>query len=379
MWLLRPRIGSPGCCLSETNFCPPFGSQPPVGSLFSAPCPLCPILFQGAGFACGPCSFSCTGLGIAWTTRLLFLGLPLVASTSSGGKTSLVCVRGVSLAQLSPDLDFWSDASDVGWGAHLGPDVVSGLWSPEEAGVSINARELLAVEKGLLHFQASLVGSTVTVFVANSTVVAYLRKSGGTRSLLLNELAQRILRWSELHRVTLALQFIPGCRNVLADSLSRPHQLLGSEWTLHADVFRDLCCQWPVMVDLFATSANHRCSIYFSPFRDPQSAGTDAFLQSWDGLLAYAFPPWSVIPQVLTKLRASQGTYLTLVAPYWPQRPWFPELLYLAVAPPVVLPSRPDRLFQPQSGLRYPGLLRLRLLAWRLSGDSLGQLVSPPV
>ena len=216
-------------------------------------------------------------------------------------------------------------------------------------------------EKGLLHFQSSLVGSTVAVFVDNSTAVAYLRKSWGTLSLLLNEIAQRILRWSEL-RVTLAPQFIPGCRNVLSDSLS-PHQILGSEWTLHADMFRDLCRQWPVMVDLFATSANHRCSVYFPPFRDPQSAGTDAFLQSWDGLLAYAFPPWSVIPQVLAKLCASRGTYLTLVAPYWPQRPWFPELLDLAVAPPVVLPSRPDLLFQPQSGLCYPGLLRLRLHA----------------
>ena len=58
--------------------------------------------------------------------------------------------RGVSLAQVSPDLDFWSDASDVGWAAHLGPEVVSSLWSPDEVGVSINARELLAVEKGLL-------------------------------------------------------------------------------------------------------------------------------------------------------------------------------------------------------------------------------------
>ena len=29
----------------------------------------------------------------------------------------------------------------------------------------------------------------------------------------------------------------------------------------------------------FATSATHRGSIYFSPFRDPWSAGTDAFLQ----------------------------------------------------------------------------------------------------
>ena len=50
--------------------------------------------------------------------------------------------------------------------------------------------------------------------------MAYLWKAGGTRSLLLNEIAQRIFRWSELHRVTLASQFIPGCRNVLADSVS---------------------------------------------------------------------------------------------------------------------------------------------------------------
>ena len=267
--------------------------------------------------------------------------------------------RGVSLAQVSPDLDFWSDASDVGWGAHLGPEVVSGLWSPDEVGVSINARELLAVEKGLLHFQSSPRGSTVAIYVDNSTAVAYLRKSGGTRSLFLNEIAQRILRWSVLHAITLAPHFIPGSHNVLADTLSCPHQSLGSEWTLHWDIFQDLRLRWPVMVDLFATSANHRCSVYFSPFRDPQAAGTDVFLQSWDALQAYAFPPWSIIPRVLAKLRASRGTFLTLVALYWPQRPWFPELLDLAVAPLVGLPSRPDLLFQPLSGLRHPDLLRL--------------------
>ena len=154
---------------------------------------------------------------------------------------------------------------------------------------------------------------------------------------------------------------------------------LGSEWTLYRDVFRDLRLRWPVMVDLFATSANHRCSVYFSPFRDPQAAGTDAFLQSWDELQAYAFPPWSIIPRVLAKLRASRGTFVTLVAPYWPQRPWFPELLDLAVAPPVLLPGCPDLLFQPLSGLRHPDLLRLQLHAWRLSGDSLVRQVSPPV
>ena len=45
----------------------------------------------------------------------------------------------------------------------------------------------------------------------------------------------------------------------------------------------------------FATSATHCGSIYFSPFRDPRSAGTDAFLQYWDSLQAYVFHPVTVI------------------------------------------------------------------------------------
>ena len=102
--------------------------------------------------------------------------------------------RGVSLRQVSPDLDYCSDASDVGWGAHLGGLVVSGLWDQSEALLPVNARELLAVRRGLLHFQSFLSGATVAVFCDNVTAVAYLRKEGGTRSPALNNIAQEILR-----------------------------------------------------------------------------------------------------------------------------------------------------------------------------------------
>ena len=34
----------------------------------------------------------------------------------------------ISLSQVSPNLDFRSDASDVGWGANLGDSVVFDLW-----------------------------------------------------------------------------------------------------------------------------------------------------------------------------------------------------------------------------------------------------------
>ena len=100
----------------------------------------------------------------------------------------------VSLCQVSPDLHFWSDASDVGWGAHLDRQIASGLWDAHQAALSINARELLPVQLGLHQFQSSLQGRTVAVFCDNTTAVAYLRKEGGTRSPLLNTLAQEILR-----------------------------------------------------------------------------------------------------------------------------------------------------------------------------------------
>ena len=68
--------------------------------------------------------------------------------------------------------------------------MTSGLWSPQERDLSINARELLAMERGLLHFAPKLSNSTVAVFADNSTVVAYLHNQDGTRSPLLNWIAQ---------------------------------------------------------------------------------------------------------------------------------------------------------------------------------------------
>ena len=149
---------------------------------------------------------------------------------------------------------------------------------------SINARELLAIERALHCFAPQIRNSSVAIFADNSTAIAYLWNHGGTRSLLLNSIAQRILRWSETLPVQLTPQFIMGRHNVLADSLSRPNQGLGSEWTLKTEVFQELRTRWPVSIDLFATSFNHQCSQYFSPFHSlwvrMLFSGTDALLQS---------------------------------------------------------------------------------------------------
>ena len=126
------------------------------------------------------------------------------------------------------------------------------------------------MEYGLRQFQLLVSNSMVAVFEDNSTALAYLRKQGGTRSPVLNSIAQRILRWAELIDLVLVPQFIQGKNNVLADFLSRPNQVQGSEWTLKWEVFRELNNKGPVMIDLFATSWNQRCSLFFAL---PRSVG----------------------------------------------------------------------------------------------------------
>ena len=128
----------------------------------------------------------------------------------------------------------------------------------------------------------------------------------------------------------------------------------------------ELFRRWPVTVDLFATSLNHRLQVYFSPMADPQAAAVDALIQSWDCLQAYAFPPFGLIQRVLSKVRGSHNLELTLVAPFWPLRPWFPDLLDLLVEVPVLLPQRQDLLCQPHFHQYHRNLRALELMGFAL-------------
>ena len=278
--------------------------------------------------------------------------------------------EGVDLSLPVPDLSFYSDASDVGWGAIVGEHQVSGVWTPSQRELSINLREMMAVQNGLLQFSSLLRGKTIALFCDNVTTVAYLRRSGGTRSQVLFLRAREILLWVESMQITILPQFIQGSLNTRADLLSRPNLVIGSEWTLHQEVVQDLLHQWPAIIDLFATSLTARLPVFFAPAWELKAAGVDAFLQPWDNLQAYAFPPIAIIRRVLLKLRASHHCDLTLIAPFWPQREWFPDLPELLSDIPIELPKRRDLLRQPHFHQFHENLQMLRLTAWRLSSDS---------
>ena len=277
--------------------------------------------------------------------------------------------QGMPIQTFPPDLLLWTDASDEGWGAHLDQQFASGLWSAREAQCSINWRELRAIRLGLLAFQSQLIDQHVGLFCDNTTAIAYLRKQGGTVSENLNEEAQAILRWAEGNSILLSPQFILGRQNVVADSLSRSQQVIASEWTLCQQEVDLLLKKWPATVDLFATSLNNRLPVYYSPIQDPQAIGVDSMLHSWNHLQAYAFPPFALIRPVLNKIRQTVSAEFTLVAPLWPQKEWFPDLLDLLLEPPVRLPRRVDLLRQPHFHRFHQGLPSLNLHAWRLSSN----------
>ena len=228
--------------------------------------------------------------------------------------------EGVDLSLPVPDLSFYSDASDVGWGAIIGEQRVSGVWTPCQKQLSINLREMMAVQNGLLKSGQFLRGKTIALFCDNVTTVAYLRRSGGTRSQVLFLKVREILLWIESMKITILPQFIQGALNMRADLLSRPNLVIGSEWTLHQEVVQDLLHRWPAIIDLFTTSLTARLPVFFAPAAEPKATAVDAFLQPWDNLQAYAFPPIAIIKRVLLKLRISHHCDLTLIAPFWPQR-----------------------------------------------------------
>ena len=54
--------------------------------------------------------------------------------------------------------------------------------------------------------------------------------------------------------------------------------------------------------------------------------GTDAHLKDWENLEAYDFPKIAIIRRVLNKTRTKKKCTITLMAPNWLTKDWYPDL-----------------------------------------------------
>ena len=94
-------------------------------------------------------------------------------------------------------------------------------------------------------------------------------------------------------------RYPPGQSYVLAD-LSHRDQVIGTEWSLHPRVARDLLRRWGLpSIDLFATSYNAKLPLYSSLVPDPQAVFEDAFCHLWDNRDLYAFSPFPLVGRVV--------------------------------------------------------------------------------
>ncbi len=187
-----------------------------------------------------------------------------------------------------------------------------------------------------------------------------------SRGALDRALARHLLLWSQKHLRSLRAVHVPGELNRAADELSRQHALPG-EWRLHPEVLQLIWSRFgDAQVDLFASPDTSHCQLFFS--LSEGTLGTDALACSWPrGLRKYAFPPVSLLAQILCKVREDEEQVL-LMAPYWPNRTWFPELMLLATAPPWQIPLRRDLLSQREGTLWHPRPDLWNLHIWSLDG-----------
>ncbi|VDI49919.1 Hypothetical predicted protein [Mytilus galloprovincialis] len=245
-------------------------------------------------------------------------------------------LRGQLLSSPVPNQTLFTDASNLGWGAYLE------VPTAEQISGSSNGQHhcggLFAKPRG------------------NSLLRAVSFSKRNPSFFAIN-----------LH-LQIVVRHVPGKLNVLADALSRTLTPVNTEWELLQSVFQAITLQWgSPHVDLFATSLNYKVQVFMSPVPDPKAYAVDCMSVPWDGMFAYAFPPFRFLSQVLRKISAEQGLII-LIAPAWPKQAWFPDLLHLSCARPLVLPVRHNLLSQFKGKILHPNPEKLHLFAWLLSG-----------
>lgn len=278
-------------------------------------------------------------------------------------------LQGVPLAAVPSRREvITTDASLEGWGAVWQCRTARGRWDSLQRRQHINVLELQAVFLGLQCFRSDLAGRHVLVRSDNCTVVYYINHQGGTKSLRCLKVARRLLRWAHRHLLSIRAAYLPGAVNNAADLLSRQDPSPG-EWRLNPVVVLAIWERFGrAEVDLFACQESTHCPLWFS-VHGPSPLGQDALAHAWPRRLLYAFPPLPLMVQTLHRVMVDSHSLL-LVAPRWPGRVWFPQLLQLLDGDPWCLPVRRDLLSQLGGQIWHPDPARMQLWVWPLRGQT---------
>ena len=146
---------------------------------------------------------------------------------------------------------------------------------------------------------------------------------------------------------------------------------MDAEWMLNSVMLKEalFTLQREPTIDLFASRLNAQMPLYMSFRPDPQAETVDAFSVPWHTLNWYAFPPFSVLTQVLAKVQRERATGV-LVVPRWPTQVWWPLLTKMLVREPVSLRGKAMLTLPSNPGKVHPLHPALTLLVCVVSGDA---------
>lgn len=276
----------------------------------------------------------------------------------------------------TPHIEVQTDATLTAWGAVCGQSRTGGKFSLNEQYQlqgNINAFEILAIDLALKAFVKLLTGKVVLIRSDNTVAVSYISHMGGSKSSLCNKLVKDIWLWCIQHDIWLTAEHLPGIMNIDADWESR-NVNDRTEWSLCPAVFHKIIERFGTPeIDLFASRLNHKLPRYVSWRPEPGAECCNAFSMSWTDIYAYVFPPFSLIAQVLQKIR-HEGAEVLLIVPLWTTQPWFSPLLEMLIESPALLPQKQKLLKLPhQPEKRHPLEQQLKLIICRLSGKAYKQ------
>jgi len=292
-------------------------------------------------------------------------------------------------AQVKEDLQWWLDNLEVWNGRSILPSTVDEILEVDSSGSGFgserlpgkrwkwhtgywtqrtrdnNVKELLSVDFGLVHYSTkwSWTNKTILIKTDNVAAMAYVNRMGGKIPALCR-IAERLHNFALNRRLTVRAEWIAGKTNVEADKASRIQEDY-KESQLNPMIFNWVRSNLgPLEIDLFASTENAQLKRFVTLRAQRSSYYFDALAHLFPKRGGYANPPFILIPRILQKVRAERVERLVLIAPLWTGQAWWPSLVDLLVAPPLLLPRYHALLLVNQE----PRLPRWDTAAWTLSG-----------
>ena len=277
------------------------------------------------------------------------------------------------------DVTLQTDASNLGWGAKgTNTEAIGGKWAGQDRFQHINYLELKAAFLGLQALYRNLKDCHILLQLDNTTAVSYIKNMGGTHSLICNSLAKEIWIWAMTRNIWLSATHIAGVLNVEADKAGRKFNDR-TEWKLDPNIFQKITQIWKKpCIDMFASRINHQFKPFVSWKPDPEAQAINAFTLNWHNKYMWIFPPFSLMADVLKKLREDQGKAI-VIAPVWPTQIWWPRLCQMLIKQPLELTNKKRLLILPSDpNLVNPLFPKLRLMACLLSGKNCNDSIYQP-